>query len=103
MKEYEPLSKVLEDIVQQIQERNICDDHNIHMLGEMSINECDDSTNAGSDGSFKFDIGPYINPKKKKLIIQVLYNLKSVCLIQNTVNCLLPSIKNKVIFYTYNE
>ena len=59
MKEYELLFKVLEDTVQQIQERNIREDHNIHM----SINKCDDNTNAGDDGSFKFDIGPYINPK----------------------------------------
>ena len=38
MKEYETLSKVLEDIVQEIQERNIHEDHNLHMSGEMSIN-----------------------------------------------------------------
>ena len=100
MTEYEPLSKVLEDIVQQIQERNICKDHNIHMSGEMSINECDDSTNAGEDGSFKFDMGPYVNSKEETYHTNI-YNLKSVCLIQNTVNCLLPSIKNKVNFFTH--
>ena len=32
-------SKALEDKVQPIQERNICEDHNIHMSGKMSINE----------------------------------------------------------------
>ena len=68
------------------------------MSGEMSINECDDSTNAGDDGSFKLDIGPYINPKEEMYHISIVQSQKCMrdteycklftSLNQNTVNFL---------------
>ena len=93
MKEYEPLSKVLEDIVQKLQERNIHEDHNIHMSGEMSINECEDNTSAGDGGSFKFDIGPYINPKEETYHTSIEQSQKCI---PNTEYCkLLTSLNQK--------
>ena len=66
------------------------------MSGEISINECDDSTYVGDDGSFKFDTGPYINPKEETYHTSILQSQR--CPDTETVNCLFPSIKNKVNF-----
>ena len=63
------------------------------MSGDMSINECDDSTNAGDDGSFKFDIGPYINPKEETYHTSIVQSQK--CMLNTEYFKLLTSLNQK--------
>ena len=88
MKEYEPLSKLLDDIIQQMAEGNI---HEDNTDSEMPSKEC---INKEDIEKQKFDIGPYLSQKKKD-ITQALYSLKKVYLIQITMNCLLPQSEAK--------
>ena len=60
MKEYELLSKLLEDIIQQMEERNICEDNTD---SEMPPNECINKENIEKQ---KFDIRPYLSQKEER-------------------------------------